>query len=248
MIAMAVQREMGIEQMDDVTAYLQGSLEEEIYTTQPEGFEDGSGRVCKLHKAMYGLKQSGRQWNQCLDAALLSFNLNKSKKDPCVYYTDDGKLIVAIYVDNFLIFWKDVLVRDDLKAKLSQAFHMKDLGKANTCVGMTIEYGEGTISINQESYAREVDERFGMIDCKPSSSPCDLSQKLSSGSGRSDSDVPYREAVGSLLFLVQGTRLDLACVVSNISRFNDKHNDSHWSAVKRIMRYVKATKTSIGIS
>lgn len=241
LIAMAVQREMGIDQMDAVTAYLQGSLEEEIYTTQPEGFEDGSGRVCKLHKAMYGLKQSGRQWNQCLDAALLSFNLNKSKEDPCVYYTDDGKLIVAIYVDDFLIFWKDVLVRDDLKAKLSQAFHMKDLGKANTCVGMTIEYGEGTISINQESYAREVLERFSMSDCKPSSSPCDLSQKLSSGSGRSDSDVPYREAVGSLLFLVQGTRPDLAFAVSNVSRFNDKHNDSHWIAVKRIMRYVKAT-------
>lgn len=80
-----------------------------------------------------------------------------------------------------------------------------------------------------------------MANSKPASSPCDISQKLISGSDESSSDIPYREAVGSLLFLVQGTRPDLAFAVSNVSRFNDKHNDSHWIAVKRIMRYIKGT-------
>lgn len=106
---------------------------------------------------------------------------------------------------------------------------------------MTIEYGNNSISINQESYAREVLERFGMENCKPASSPCDLTQKLVNGSDGSKSDVPYREAVGSLLFLVQGTRPDLAFALSSVSRFNDKHDESHWAAVKRIMRYVKGT-------
>lgn len=125
LIALAAQRGMGIDQMDAVTAYLQGTLDEDIYTLQPDGFDDGSGKVCKLHKAMYGLKQSGRQWNHVLEAALLSFHLKKSKEDPCVYYTEDGNLIVAIYVDDFLIFWKEASVRDELKSKLSSAFHMK---------------------------------------------------------------------------------------------------------------------------
>lgn len=80
-----------------------------------------------------------------------------------------------------------------------------------------------------------------MENSKSASSPCDLSQKLISGSNESDPDIPYREAVGSLLFLVQGTRPDLAFVVSNVSRFNDKHDESHWVAVKRIMRYVRGT-------
>lgn len=77
LIALAVKRGMNIDQMDAVTAYLQGTLDEDIYTMQPEGFDDGSGKVCKLHRAMYGLEQSGRQWNICLDTALLSFQLLK---------------------------------------------------------------------------------------------------------------------------------------------------------------------------
>lgn len=241
LIALAAQRSLSIDQMDAVTAYLQSTLDEEIYTTQPDGFDDGSGRVCRLRKAMYGLKQSGRQWNQQLDAALLTFGLTKSAEDPCVYYAESGKLIIAIYVDDFLIFWKDASIRDELKAKLSSAFHMKDMGKAKTCVGMSIEYGDGTISIHQESYARNILEKFGMADCKPANSPCDLARQLIAEHDQPKSDVPYREAVGSLLFLVQGTRPDLAFAVSNVSRFNDKYDDSHWTAVKRIMRYVKAT-------
>lgn len=241
LIALAAQRGMEIDQMDAVTAYLQGTLDEDIYTLQPDGFEDGSSKVCKLHKAMYGLKQSGRRWNQCLDSALISFELQKSAEDPCVYYNVDGSLIIAIYVDDFLIFWKDASVRDELKSKLSSTFHMKDLGRARTCVGMTIEYERDVISINQSIYAEEVLNRFGMENCKPAASPCDLSQRLTIGSDGSPVNVPYREAVGSLLFLVQGTRPDLAYAVSNVSRFNDKHDNTHWTGVKRIMRYIKAT-------
>lgn len=151
LIALAAQRSMGIDQMDAVTAYLQSTLNEEIYAMQPDGFDDSSGKGCRLRKAMYGLKQSGRQWNQHLDAALLTFGLTKSAEDPCVYFAESGELIVAIYVDDFLIFWKDASVRDELKAKLSSAFHMKDMEKAKSCVGMSIEYdGDETISIHQE--------------------------------------------------------------------------------------------------
>lgn len=242
LIALAAQRGMGIDQMDAITAYLQGNLDEDIYTLQPDGFDDGSGKVCKLHKAMYGLKQSGRQWNFCLDEALLSFDLTRSEEDPCVYIGKDGNLIVAIYVDDFLIFWKDAGIRDELKQKLSAKFHMKDMGRAKTCVGMTIEYDDDAITINQEAYAIQLLERYGMESCKPVGSPCDVSQKLSkSTEPATDLNVPYREAVGSLLFLVQGTRPDLAFAVSNVSRFNDCHDANHWNAVKRIMRYVKGT-------
>lgn len=90
----------------------------------------------------------------------------KSEEDPCVYLGKDGNLIVAIYVDDFLIFWKDPSTRDELKQKLSAKFYMKDLGQPRTCVGMTIEYGEKFITINQEMYATEVLERYGMENCK----------------------------------------------------------------------------------
>lgn len=90
-----------------VTAFLQGKLDEEIYIMQPELFDDGTKRVCKLNRAMYGLKQARRQWNLKLDATLKSFGLKSCSMDPCIYYNEDLKLIIAIYVDDFLIFYKD---------------------------------------------------------------------------------------------------------------------------------------------
>lgn len=85
LMALAVQMNLKIYQMDAITAFLQGELEEEIYMKQPEGFEDGTDRVCLLKRAVYGLKQAGRQWNIKLDAALQRFGLKKSKLDPCIY-------------------------------------------------------------------------------------------------------------------------------------------------------------------
>lgn len=74
---------------------------------QPEGYNDGSQRVCKLNKAIYGLKQAGRLWNEKLEKALFSFGLKKRKTDPCIYFKEDLRLLIAIYVDDFLIFiWK----------------------------------------------------------------------------------------------------------------------------------------------
>jgi len=104
LIALTVKWNMEIDQMDAVTAFLQGDLKEEIFIEQPASYNDGSNRVCRLKKAMYGLKQSGRQWNIALDNVLRSYGLEKSKMDPCVYHTKDASLIVAIYVDDFLIF------------------------------------------------------------------------------------------------------------------------------------------------
>lgn len=71
--------------MDAITAFLQGDLDEEIYMAQPKMYDDGSGNVCRLNKAIYGLKQAGRQWNIKLDDALSKFGLQKSKMDPCIY-------------------------------------------------------------------------------------------------------------------------------------------------------------------
>lgn len=103
LLALAVKNNFRIHQMDAVTAFLQGDLEEEIFMMQPEHFDDGTSKVCKLNRSIYGLKQAGRQWNFKLDAALKKFGLIKSQTDPCIYYTKDKRLIIAIYVDDFLI-------------------------------------------------------------------------------------------------------------------------------------------------
>lgn len=112
LMALAVENNMKIHQMDAVTAFLQGDIKEELYMQQPVGFEDGTNRVCKLNKAIYGLRQAGRQWNKKLDAFLIEIGFMRSLSDPCVYVKN--KLIIAIYVDDFLIFYSNL---DELNTK-----------------------------------------------------------------------------------------------------------------------------------
>lgn len=245
LIALAVEHGLKIHQMDAITAFLQGDLDETIYMEQPEKYSDGTKRVCKLNRAIYGLKQAGRQWNIKLDAALRTFGLNKSRLDPCIYYTGDLNLFVAIYVDDFLLFYETEKRLEELKMFLTKTFKMKDIGPARNCIGVRIQQGNGIIELDQASYIREMLERFGMNECKPMGTPSDTNQKLSTQMVNEKNSlvgkVPYQEAVGSLLYLSQATRPDIAFAVNDVSRFNANHGETHWSAVKRIFRYLRGT-------
>lgn len=245
LIAMAVNEEYKIHQMDVITAYLQGDLDEEIYMEQPEGYNDGSTKACKLQKSVYGLKQAGRQWNIKLNSKLLFFGLIRSKTDPCIYYSKDMKLVIAIYVDDFLIFYKNSKELEKLKKFLNTEFMMKDLGEARSCLGIKITQGTNFIELDQTTYIKEIIHRFGMDGCKPVGTPRDTNQKLSVNDVNETNSVvgqvPYQEAIGSLLFLTQATRPDIAFAVNDVSRFNLNHSNVHWQAVKRIFRYLSGT-------
>lgn len=124
-------------------------------------------------------------------------------------------------------------------------FKMKDLGRATNIVGINIEYTEEGIAINQKRYIESVLKRFGMENAKSAVTPSDVAQKLlikMIGAGDSAlENIPYQQAVGCLLYLVQGTRPDIAFAVNDVSRFNSSHAQPHWTAVKRIMRYLSGT-------
>lgn len=114
LLAFAAAQNLSIWQMDIVTAYLQGDVDAEIYMELPEGFEKNN-KVCKLHRSIYGLKQSGKMWNDKKDAALKSFGLIRSKADSCIYINEKKDLVIAIYVDDFLIFYRDQKVLNQLR-------------------------------------------------------------------------------------------------------------------------------------
>ena len=242
LIALSVKNKLKINQMDAVTAFLQGDLKEDIYMQMPENV--GTKKVCKLKKAIYGLKQSGREWNIKLCSFLKSYGLENSKVDPCIYLNSNKTLVVAIYVDDLLIFWKDENNLNTLKQALCNKFKMKDLGTAKNVVGLNITYESDGIALNQSKYINEILKRFKMEECNPCSTPSDLNQKLTNDMIESNNlvgKVPYQEAVGSLIYVSQGTRPDIAYAVNNVSRFNNNHGEAHWKAVKRIFRYLKGT-------
>lgn len=245
LLALSVTNGYTIDQMDAVTAFLQGDLPESVYMEQAEYFADGTNRVCKLQKAIYGLKQAGRQWNIKLDGAVKKYGLIKSVADPCIYYSSDLNIIIAIYVDDILIFHRNTNDLINIKTFLHSNFKMKDLGKAKSCLGMRINQHESGIDLDQITYVNDILSRFGMADCKPIGTPSDISTKLSVLTINDDNDltgkVPYREAIGSLIHLANCTRPDIAFAVNDASRFNAKHASEHWQAVKRIFRYLRGT-------
>lgn len=139
-------------------------------------------KVWKLKKAMYGLKQSGRAWNKKSDLVLQSISLQKSKTDPCIYFDNRNKkfLIIAIYVDDLLIFSNSQSKVKAAKHILENNFEMKDLDEVENCLGMCLKKDKqnNKIHINQSKYIETVLEKFGMDKCNPISTPMEHNVKL----------------------------------------------------------------------
>lgn len=131
---------------------------------------------------MYGLKQSGRAWNRKLDSVLQGIGLQKSKADPCVYFNNRNKklLIIAIYVDDLLIFANNQNKVKEVKRVLENNFEMKDLGEVQSCFGMCIKKDKqnNKIYINQSKYMETILKKFGMDKCNPISTPMDPNVKF----------------------------------------------------------------------
>lgn len=266
LIAIAAKFGLEVHQLDFVGAYLNGVIEEEIYMEMPNDLHKVlhkreaskyKNKVCLLKKAIYGLKQSGRLWYEKLDTKLREMNLAPSKCDPCIYINknDNNMTLIAIYVDDLIVASSDQNVLTNLKNELANTFEMKDLGPIQFCLG--IEFNQdvksGKICMSQSKYIQHLLERFGMADCKPVSTPTNISEKLSKEMSPKDENekreaekLPYQGLVGSLMYLAVSTRPDIAHVVSVLSQFNVDYGTAHWVAAKRVLRYLKGTK-NIGL-
>lgn len=243
LLSEAAQHNLQIIQLDIKTAFLYGELEEDIYMTLPEGLTCDTNKVCKLNKSLYGLKQAPRCWNSKFDAVLKKFGLVNSKADQCVYVgnINGAKCYLCLYVDDGLLFAKDVSTLKGLINDLQSIFEVKTCSLRNF-VGVEIQKYDKYIFIHQSIYVEKLLNKFNMYNCKPNSIPVDPHMKLEKGEGETEQNIPYREAVGSLMHLATVSRPDISFAVSLVSRFLNCYNETHWNAVKKILKYLKETK------
>ena len=175
LFATAVNHDLKIHHWYIKTAFLHGDLSETVYMCQPEGFEmkGMENKVCRLHKAVYGLKQAARSWNLKADKFLKNLGFKNFPDEACVYIKENKNsvIIVALYVDDFYIFFNSNEEKCDLLKALQSQFKVKDLGTAKNCLGMIIDrnWSEGTLNLHQEDYIHTVLTKFKFENCKDES-------------------------------------------------------------------------------
>lgn len=245
LLSVASVKNFKIRQFDIKTAFLYGDINETIFMFQPESFDDGSSRVCRLRKSLYGLKQAPRQWHRKLDDTLKMFGLKSTNYDPCVYSNLDGSLLLALYVDDGLVAGRCENEIEELLAKLKQKFETT-YSKAECYLGIEIEQDFKTkkIRIHQSAYTRRILHKFKMDESNSLTTPSDpnvVLQRKENGNTKEAANIPYRQIIGSLMYLAVGTRPDIALTISNLSQFITNPSVEHWKAAKRVLRYLQGT-------
>lgn len=242
LLSIAAEQNLEIIQFDIKTAFLYGELNEQIFMFPPEGLECPSNMVCRLNKSLYGLKQAPRCWNTKFNTVLEKFGFVKSLADQCVYVgqVKGIKCYLCLYVDDGLLISKERLVLKEVIDELKLSFDLKTCPPSNF-VGMQIEKNKRHIFIHQTKYIEKLLEKFNMSCANPNSIPADPHVKLQKTEAVPVKNLPYREAVGSLIHLATVSRPDIMYAVSMVSQFLHCYNDSHWNAVKKILKYLAGT-------
>ena len=251
LLALACYYDLEIEQFDAVCAFLNADVSESIYMDQPEGFEQTSstgGRlVCKLNRALYGLVQAPRCWNQKVTTWLEDYGFKQSQVDPGIYimYHDDQIYILALYVDDAICVGRRLKFINKFKADFAEAFDIEDLGPVAWLLGCSIQRDRQTrtLTISQKQYIVDILETFGMTDCKPVTTPMSAKPTLDDSLDEPlDTKLyKYAQLVGKLMYLANCTRPDIAAAVSHLSRHMSKPTLRHWEQGKRVLRYLKGT-------
>ncbi|KAK4700455.1 hypothetical protein P7C70_g5791, partial [Phenoliferia sp. Uapishka_3] len=250
-LALAAQNGWKLEQFDVSSAYLHGTLKEEVYLRQPPGFGDDSNPsgVLRLRKSLYGLCQAGHEWNDLLHSTLTAFGMTRTGSDHGVYHIqkDGGTLILAIHVDNGLVASSSPSLSKALEAFLQSKFDVDSFVAASIFLGLRITQDllAGTVTVDQRGVTAGYVAEFLGLTVSPVSTPCDPKLHLVAATPAEaaalDPSTPYRAAIGALLWLSLSTRPDIAFAVSVVGRHSAAPGVAHWTTVKRIFCYLAGT-------
>ncbi|KAL1206309.1 Retrovirus-related Pol polyprotein from transposon TNT 1-94 [Cardamine amara subsp. amara] len=240
-------------QMDVKNAFLQGELEEEVYMKPPPGLESSipQGKVFKLRKAIYGLKQSPRAWYHKLSFTLTAKGFRRSEADHTLFTSQSaqGIIVVLVYVDDLIISGNDQAGIQETKLFLKSAFDIKDLGELKYFLGIEICRSPEGLFLSQRKYSLDLLTETGKLGSKPAKTPLEDGYKVRRKGEKGQEDpldrpfedpAQYRRLVGKLIYLTI-TRPDLCFAVNQVSQHMKEPSVHHWNMVERILRYIKGS-------
>jgi hypothetical protein len=168
LIGVAAARSWKISQMDVKNAFLNGDLEEEVYMQPPPGVEAPSGHVCRLCKALYGIKQAPRPWFERFRSVVCASGFSPSDHNPALFIhtSERGRTLLLLSVDDMLITGYDQKYIVFVKRKLSEQFKMSDLGSLSYFVGIEVDCTNDGYYLSQSRYTQDLIARSGLTDTR----------------------------------------------------------------------------------
>ena len=256
-------------QLDVKTAFLYAVLKEDVYIKVPKGMDGATnpfglpeealrrcrGPYLKLKKSLYGLKQAPRDWYLLLRSFMLKQGFTNLTTETCLFvkYSNGSIMVALVFVDDILLACRDTNLLDDMVSKFASEFKIKNSGEVNLylSINITIDHSSRTALLDQTAYIMAMWTRFGFGENHRVRSPFMENFNILPDEERAamtESDwefvksFPYRELVGSLLFISMCTRGDIAYHVSYLSRFLESPPKSACLAAKRVLIYLFNTK------
>ncbi|KAL4025120.1 hypothetical protein IC575_013498 [Cucumis melo] len=242
LLAIAAAKQWPLLQMDVKNAFLNGTLSEEVYMKPPPGTTPPPQKVCLLRRALYGLKQAPRAWFATFSSTITQLGFTSSSHDSALFtrQTPNGIVLLLLYVDDMIITGDDPQAISDLQCYLGKHFEMKDLGNLNYFLGLEISSSSSGYYLSQAKYRRPP-QSIRYYRLRHFLNTSDPNVRLTPFDGVPLEDPTlYRQLVGSLIYLTV-TRPDIAYAVHIVSQFMAAPRTIHFTAVLRILRYIKGT-------
>ncbi|CAI5992664.1 unnamed protein product [Closterium sp. NIES-64] len=252
LLHVAAHRDYELHSLDFSTAFLQGSLHEEIWLRRPPGFTGSfpPGTQWSLRRPVYGLRQAPREWHDTLRTTLAALGFAPSTADPSLFLRTDTSLppfYILVYVDDLVFATADTAGLAYVKSELQKRHTCTDLGELRSYLGLQItrDRARRTITLTQSHMVQQVLQRFGFTYSSPQATPLPTRHSLSAlpSDESVESSGPYAELVGCLMYLMTCTRPDLAYPLSILARYvaPGRHRPEHMAAAKRVLRYLCST-------
>jgi hypothetical protein len=243
-------------QIDFAQAFTQPPIAENIYMRIPQGwyvhdselkqhnnpkFRDVEHYI-KLEKSLYGIKQAARVWFHHLEPGLLKLGFQASEVDPCLFYRED--CIVALYVDDCLLFSPDQAVINQVISTLQLDYQIGAQGTVQDFLGINISTDvDGATHFTQPGLITSILQDLNLQDCHKKYTPAISVLHPDHGGHARCETWNYRSILGKLNYLAQMTRPDISMAVHNCARFTTAPTYLHEQAIKRIGRYLYTTST-----
>jgi hypothetical protein len=213
--------------------------------------------VCKLKKAVYGIKQAPKEWNDEINKTLVGMGMKRCVSDSCIYIKptkNNGVIIIALFVDDIVAAYSkaDEKEYNIITKLLTSKYEMEELGDIKQILGMEVvrDRNNETMKITQTQYIEKKIKEFGLQHAEALPSPNDYGLKLHSGEQAETKDEveqmknkPYESIIGSELYASTNTRPDISYIVNALSTYRQNPRVKHWNAAKRVLKYLKHTKT-----